>query len=236
MARRLRFAPPGYWLHLTQRGNNKQPVFSSDADRQYFLGLLESRSEERDVRIAAYTLMTNHFHIVAAGDEVDAISLFMMDVNGQYAIYRNATQRMTGHVWQHRFYSCVLDDAHWETALRYVELNAVRGRLAKKAEDYRWSSARAHLGRTPPLEWLDTDRFQRSWPTPAAWLDSLSTLTRREAAAIRRATRHDTALGSDEFIQNLERKYEVRLRAQGWGRPRKGPSSQTLVEPKSATA
>ena len=46
MARRLRFAPPGYWLHLTQRGNNQQPVFSNDADRQYFLGLLESRSEE----------------------------------------------------------------------------------------------------------------------------------------------------------------------------------------------
>ena len=53
MARRLRFAPPGYWLHLTQRGNNQQPVFSIDADRQYFLGLLESRSEEREVRIAA---------------------------------------------------------------------------------------------------------------------------------------------------------------------------------------
>ena len=110
MARRLRFAPPGYWLHLTQRGNNQQLVFSSDADRQYFLGLLESRSEEREVRIAAYTLMTNHFHIVAAGDQVDAISLFMMDVNCQYAIYRNATQRTTGHIWQHRFYSCVLDD------------------------------------------------------------------------------------------------------------------------------
>ena len=58
----------------------------------------------------------------------------MMQVNGQYATYRNATQRTTGRLWQHRFYSCVLDDAHWETALRYVELNAVRGRLAKKAE------------------------------------------------------------------------------------------------------
>ena len=98
MARRLRFAPPGYWLHLTQRGNNQQPVFSNVADRRYFLGLLESRSEEREVRIAAYTLMTNHFHIVAAGDQVDASSLFMMDVNGQYAIYRNATQRTTGHL------------------------------------------------------------------------------------------------------------------------------------------
>ena len=48
MPRRLRFAPPGYWLHLTQRGNNKQPVFSTDADRRRFLDLVEQHSEERD--------------------------------------------------------------------------------------------------------------------------------------------------------------------------------------------
>ena len=50
MPRRLRFAPPGYWLHLTQRGNNKPSVFSTDADRQHFLDLVEQHSEERDVR------------------------------------------------------------------------------------------------------------------------------------------------------------------------------------------
>ena len=81
MARRNRFAPPGYWLHLTQRGNYRQTVFSSDADREHFLSLLETHSEERGVRIAAYTLMSNHFHLVAAADRPDAISLFMMNVN-----------------------------------------------------------------------------------------------------------------------------------------------------------
>ena len=66
MPRRLRFAPPGYWLHLTQRGNNKQPVFSTDAARQRLLDLVEQPSEERDVQVAAYTLMSNHFHLVAS--------------------------------------------------------------------------------------------------------------------------------------------------------------------------
>ena len=61
MPRRLRFAPPGYWLHLTQRGNNQQSVFSTDADQQHFLDLVEQHSEERDARVAAYTLMSNHF-------------------------------------------------------------------------------------------------------------------------------------------------------------------------------
>ena len=73
MPRRLRFAPPGYWLHLTQRGNNRQPVFSTDADQQHFLDLVEQHSEERDVRVAAYTLMSNHFHLVAVGDRQEAI-------------------------------------------------------------------------------------------------------------------------------------------------------------------
>ena len=89
--------------------------------------------------------------------------------------------------------TCVLDDWHWETALRYVELNPARARPVpdwpKTAEDCRWSTARAHLSLETPPEWLDTDQFQRRWPTPASWRDSLATLTRREAAAVRRATR-----------------------------------------------
>ena len=100
MPRKNRFAPPGYWLHITQRGNDRQRVFLSDADRQYFLDLL-----------AAYTLMSNHFHLVAIGDQADAISLFMMDLGGLYATYRNAVHRHTGHLWQSRFYSAGLDSA-----------------------------------------------------------------------------------------------------------------------------
>ena len=156
-----------------------------------------------------------------------------------YATYRNATQRTTGHVWQNRFYSCVLDDSHWETALRYVELNPVRARLAKSAEDHHWSSARAHLGLEAPPEWLDVDQFRRRWPTPATWRDSLATLTRREVAAVRRATRHDSVLGSEEFLQNLERTYQIRLRALPIGRPRKRPATEAplnLQANQSATA
>ena len=121
----------------------------------------------------------------------------------------------------------------------YVELNPVRARLAKSAEDHHWSSARAHLGLETPPEWLDVDQFRRRWPTPATWRDSLATLTRREVAAVRRATRHDSALGSDEFLQNLERTYQIRLRALPIGRPRKRPATETplnLQANQSATA
>ena len=74
------------------------------------------------------------------------------------------------------------------------------------------------------------DQFLRRWPTPASWRDSLATLTRREAAAVRRATRHDSALGSDEFLQNLERTYKIRLRALPIGLPRKGPATEVTMQ------
>ena len=79
MPRKPRFAPPGYSLHITQRGNNRQPVFTTDADHHHFLNLLDTRSEERHVRLASYSLMWNHFHLVAVGDRPEAISRFMMD-------------------------------------------------------------------------------------------------------------------------------------------------------------
>ncbi len=82
MSRKNRFAPPGYWLHITQRGNDKQRVFLTDADREYFVMLMALRSEECAVRFATYGLMSNHFHLVAVGDQADAVSLFMMDLNG----------------------------------------------------------------------------------------------------------------------------------------------------------
>ncbi len=220
MARKNRFAPPGYWLHITQRGNDKQRIFLSDADRRHFLHLLETRSEQRAVRVAGYALMSNHFHLVATSDRPDAVSLFMMDLNGLYATYRNVTHHHTGRVWQGRFYSCVLDDAHWETALRYVEMNPVRAQVAKRAADFRWSSARAHLGLDPTPAWLDSDQFHRHWPTPATWQSRLDALSRTQAAALR----HAGALGSDAFITHLESTYQVQLRPKPLTEARKRPT------------
>ena len=109
--------------------------------------------------------MSNHFHLVAVGDQADAVSLFMMDLNGLYATHRNVTHRQTGRVWQGRFYSAVFYPAHWATALRYTELNPVRARMVARAEDWEWSSARAHLGLASTPAWLDTREFAQNWPS-----------------------------------------------------------------------
>ena len=101
----------------------------------------------------------------------------MMDLNGLYATHRNVTPRHTGRVWQGRFYSAVLDPALGATALRSTELNPVRARMVARAEDWAWR----HAG-------------------VARQARVCAKLTQREAAALRLATRHDTAFGSPEFF------------------------------------
>ncbi len=100
--------------------------------------------------------------------------------------------------------------------------------MVQHAEDAPWTSARIHLGLEPAPPWLDTERFNARWPTPDHWRASLETLTYAEAAALRQATRHETALGSDSFINELELRYGVQLRAKPLGRPRKPASAESL--------
>ena len=99
MSRKNRFAPPGYWLYINQRGHDKQRVFLTDADQEYFVALMAKRSEERAVRIGAYCSMSNHFHLVAVGDQPDAVSRFTMDLNGLYATRHTGRVDSTRLCW-----------------------------------------------------------------------------------------------------------------------------------------
>ncbi len=145
---------------------------------------------------------------------------------------------MSHRIWKSKD-ACTLAShrSSWQSALRYVEMNPVRARIVKHAEDHRWTSARAHLGLAEPPDWLDCAEFQTHWPTADHWRESLATLTRREIAALRRATRHDAALGSDSFLQKLEQTYDRQLCARPLDRPRKKPAGQqALSDPTPYTA
>ena len=124
MARKLRFAPPGYWYHVTQRGNYRQKTFFSAADYTFFLTLLADQAALCDVSILGLCLMPNHFHLIAQPRAEDALSRFLQRATSQYAYTLHHRLRRRGRLWQGRFYSCLLGtDAYLATALRYVERN-----------------------------------------------------------------------------------------------------------------
>jgi putative transposase len=89
--------------------------------------------------------MPNHVHIIAVPRDADGLGSTFRHVHRHYTGYVNARMRVTGHLWQGRFSSVAMDEQHLYAALRYVALNPVRARLVARAEDWAWSSARAHI-------------------------------------------------------------------------------------------
>ena len=87
--------------------------------------------------------MPNHVHIVLTPSDESGLSRTFGELHRRYTGYINARRRTTGHLWQGRFGSVAMDEAHFVTALRYVALNPVRARLVARAEEWAWSSTRA---------------------------------------------------------------------------------------------
>jgi putative transposase len=222
MARFPRVVAPGVPHHITQRGNARQYILDRDADRLVYVRLLQQYSRIHDVALLGYCLMSNHVHLIAVPPRADSLHLALKHVHGRYAAYFNTAHASTGHVWQGRFYSCPLDEAHLWVALRYVELNPVRAGLAANAADYVWSSASAHCATaaTSVVELAMTE-WRAAW-TARDWLTYLEGGTgEQEAARIRRNTHSGRPLGGSDFVSRLEAVLNRPLAPRTGGRPPK---------------
>src|SRR5258708_2652033 len=141
MPRRPRSVIPGIAHHITQRGNNRQPVFHSPENRRLHLDLLAHQNARCAVRLLGYCLMTNHVHLVAVPEHEDSLARALGRVHSEYALALNRAEGRSGHLWQNRFFSCPLDESHLRAALRYTDLNPVRAGLAEMPSDWPWPSA-----------------------------------------------------------------------------------------------
>ena len=184
MPRIARVVVPGLPHHITQRGNRRADVFFDDDDRRRYLFLLGQYAERHGLAIWAYCLMTNHVHVVAVPSGEASLGNTFRDTHQAYAAWLNRKMRESGHLWQGRYFSCVLDDPHTWACVRYVERNPVRAGLVARAEDWAWSSAAAHCGRRddPLLSPADMP-----WPVPD-WSAYLADEEDGEVATIRRQT------------------------------------------------
>ena len=202
MARLARVVVPGLPHHVTQRGNNRGRTFFEDGDYALYLDMLAESSARARTAVWAYCLMPNHVHIVLVPADEDGLRRSLADLHRRYTGYINARARTTGHLWQGRYGSVAMDEAHLVNAVRYVTLNPVRARLVPRAADWPWSSARAHLaGRddrvvrvAPVLERVgDFARFlAEPFDQDAAY------------AALRRAETIGRPVGAPGWIDELE--------------------------------
>lgn len=146
MPRVQRLVVPGVPHHVIQRGNRQQAIFADDSDRRAYLDLLREALRRHDTQCLAWCLMDNHVHLILTPATADGLRAPLASVHTAYSYRVNKRQGVSGHLFQGRFASYPMDAAHLMVAVRYVENNPVKAGLAGQAEDWRWSSARAHLG------------------------------------------------------------------------------------------
>jgi putative transposase len=212
--------------HVTQRGNRGADVFFTEKDRQRYLELLGRYSAERGLGVVAYCLMTNHVHMIAVPPESSVLGEVLKPVHLRYAQHVNWTQHLRGRLWQGRFFSCPMDDAHTLAAIRYVEQNPVRAGLVSRAEEYPWSSAAAHAGKRGDALLSDPTGVIESagvedW---GAWLREREDV--QVLNQLREKTRTGRPLGSADFAERLEQVTRRLLQPQRGGRPRKRAGSR----------
>jgi putative transposase len=146
MPRTARRELAGGIQHITCRGNGKQPVFLGVADRQIFLRLLCAVVARFEWQCLTYCLMDNHYHLLVRTPEAN-LGAGMHRLNGRYAQDFNARHARSGHLWQERYHSVLLEqEAHLPQAIGYIALNPVRAGLCARPEDWPWSEHRTLTG------------------------------------------------------------------------------------------
>jgi putative transposase len=172
MPRPHRIHPDCVPQHIVNRGNRKSQIFMSPADYIGFLAGMTDAAERTVVRVVAFCLMPNHFHLVLwpfKGAEISAYMQILMNAHLRDVMPRQGTKGL-GHVYQGRYRNHLIQsDWHFLNVCRYVESNARRAGLCKRAEEWPWSSLSCS-GPVPEINLLSP------WPTPKPfdWLDQVN--------------------------------------------------------------
>ena len=201
MARLARIVVPGLPHHVTQRGNRREAIFFEDGDHEVYLDLLAEQTLKADVAVWAYCLMPNHVHLILKPARADDLGRAVGEAHRRYTNFINARGRWTGHLFQSRFASVVLDDLHLIRAGRYVSLNPVRARLVARPEDWKWSSVRAHLAGVDDALVTVRPVLDRIPHLKALLLQGSA---EDDFSELRRAELTGRPLGAPEFVAGLE--------------------------------
>lgn len=198
MPRAPRIEYAGAVYHLTSRGNGRQVIFRTDADRRRFLRQLEDNLDTFDVALYAFVLMSNHYHLLLKTRRAN-LARFAQRLNTSYALYYRYKHGRPGHVFQGRYKAKLVKGEDYLLRLtRYIHLNPIKTKEAQHLpmdrrvaalEAYRWSSYPGYRSAADALPWVDYEvlrRYGRSW-----------TDARRRYRAYTRAM----VLGSDEPLK-----------------------------------
>jgi putative transposase len=225
MPRTARASAGNYCYHVLNRGNARQEVFHKSEDYAAFLQLMAEANRRDDgpaIRILAYCMLPNHFHLVLWPRKDGDLSRWMQWLLTSHVRRYHRHYGTSGHVWQGRFKAFPIQgDEHLLTVMRYVERNPVRARSlgVRKAERWPWSSiaARPPEGERPPLD-------RGPAPRGNGWIDWVNQpLTEAELAAVRQSVLRGSPFGTPAWQKRTAKKLGLEFTLRPRGRPRNSP-------------
>lgn len=232
MPRAARVAPGDTVYHVINRANGKLRLFKKDDDFLAFFRCVREALAKHPIRILGWCVMANHWHFVVWPEKDGDLSRFFGYLGLLHATRWQAAHGAagTGHVYQGRFKSfMVQEDEHLQWVLRYVERNALRANLVKRAQDYRWSSLHAWSDRQSELRDLISVWPIRRPSDWTRWVNAPGTDSEREAIEL--SLKRDRPLGDEKWTlataakHGLQSTLRPRGRPVGWRKPKAGKTS-----------
>ena len=223
MGRARRTDKADYIYHVLNRANARTTLFAKNSDYQLFETILELGKERTDMRILAYCIMPNHWHIVVQPKKDGDLSKFVNWITLTHTQRVHAQQKTIGygHLYQGRYKSFLCStDAYFLQLVRYVERNALRANLVKHAQDWRWSSIWRREHGT-----LSQKRLLNRWPIryPKEYVRRVhEPQSESELEALRRSVNRGNPFGADRWAERIVRQFGLETTLHPRGRPGKG--------------
>ncbi len=233
MSRPLRLEFPDALYHLTARGDRREDIYEDDTDRRAFLEVFTTVLEQFNWACYAYCLMSNHYHLLVRTPDAN-LSKGMRQLNGIYTQAYNRRHNKTGHLFQGRYQSVLVDEDSYLLELsRYIVLNPVKAGMVKRVGQWQWSSYQATVGEAVAPVWLASDYL-------------LSQFSVQRKTAIRKYTafvqdglsrgsiwsqlNHQIYLGDQDFIDRVQQYIGARDKDLQIPKIQKRPIAKSLQE------
>ncbi|MCP4221612.1 MAG: hypothetical protein GY765_43710 [bacterium] len=215
--KRERITYPGAYHHIMNRGYDGNAILETAENKSRFLDYLKEASEKLKIRLFAYCIMGNHYHLVLENSS-GRLSDFSKLLNGNFGAYYRKMFGGKGYVFESRFKSTIIeDDGYLIKAINYCLQNPVRAGIVLRAEEYIWSSSQyyfqTHAKHTPIV---DTDFVNQLFGSKEMLLDELARMGKKELYV--NVTKHGEVLGSEDYFKQAREKHNRR----------QGPSIQDI--------
>jgi len=217
MSRPLRIQYPDAWYHVMNRGRRAEAVFGEKKDYVAFIKLLKETAEIWNLRISAYCLLKNHYHLLVQTPDAN-LSRCMRHINGVYTQRFNKAHNVDGQLFRGRYKSILIDaDSYLLELVRYIHRNPIDAELVKQLGQYSWSSHQGYLSDAKKWDWLNKDFILSMFSNDRGlgikrYKEFVTKKTPDEINAILGRKNLPSALGSDGFIDRLKRTFSGKKR------------------------